>query len=476
MGFLAKIFMTKGFLIAASESGAGKTVTTMALLAAFQRHGYRALAAKCGCDFIDSSYLHCVSKAPVANIDPWMQGLLGIHELLQKIRAYSPDIVLFEGAMGLFDGGESSSAHIAAYLSLPILLLIPASHSAQSLAAVAEGFFVHIKRYLGPLHPPFFGLITTHVASKSHASLLAEALTPLCAEYGCPYLGSLAREGAPKISHRHLGLVAPSLTESAIKDMAAWLERSLCFDTFLCAFPKNNTQNSLDLPKSYFFATHAKRTIFAPKIAIAFDAAFSFCYADLPDLFRFFGAEIVVFSPLNDTKLPVCDGVYFPGGYPELFAKTLSQNKGLKSDLFRCNAAGIPIYAECGGFIFLLESLTLLSGQNYSMVGLLPGMAAMCEKRQGLGYRIGFSKDFPRKGMESVVRGHEYHYARYIPESSEQKGFVPLFTCFSRTGKNLGANGLRKDALAASWLHIHPEGGRAFFAGWVELIKSRISH
>lgn len=219
----------------------------------------------------------------------------------------------------------------------------------QSIAPLAEGFLAHEPQRQSPERPKpaFCGIICTHTGSRKHESLLADALAPVAERFGVPFLGCLGRNGAPQIPLSHLGLVQAGEMELPDEGgVAHWF---------------NCDTSKLDFGLNPARAVRTAKKPKGPVIAGARDAAFSFCYADLPDLLQSFGARCVFFSPLSDGNLPACDGIYLPGGYPELYGPQLAANTAMLSAL---KAFSGPIYGKCGGYVYFMESIIGLDGQK----------------------------------------------------------------------------------------------------------------
>ena len=488
-----------GVVIAADASRAGKTTAVLALVCALRARGLAVRAAKTGPDFIDTAWHAELTGAPAANLDAWMGGASGLRRLLRRMTRASdtpeggecpPDIVIVEGAMGLYDGGArgvGSTAQTSARLGMPVLLVLDATGMAQSVAAKAQGFIDWGRENVPGL--TFAGIVCSHASGEKHRRLLADALGPVCRARRVPFFGTLPRFGAPKLESRHLGLVGAQEGACAIdrSALACWIEENCRVDELLrrLGVPLRRSGASKEPavpPKSPLTLSSEKsagvRAFFAPlrhrsprgaRIAIARDDAFRFCYADLPALLREMGAEIVFFSPLADAALPEgCTGLYFPGGYPELFAGALSGNGAMRHALHALAGRGIPIYGECGGFIYCMRTLHCAEGEM-PMAGLLPLSCRMEARWAALGYRRAFSAPGFPSDAPIAVRAHEFHYARLVTEE-RPAGCMPLWQSVrDSAGRECGALGARSGSVAGSWLHLFPEGSRAFWRAWVAL-------
>lgn len=488
-----------GLLVAAPSSSAGKTVATVALISALRQRGLAVRAAKAGPDFIDTAYLAAASGAPAANLDPWMCGAArrkrdaGLARLRRRLLAFggkAPDLEVVEGAMGLHDGGPGgagSAAELASLLDLPVLLLLNVRGMGQSVAALAEGFLRHRP---ARARPRFLGLICTHSGGTGHEKLLREALGPVVEEEGVPLLGFLPRADAPKLASRHLGLVEAreGLRALDLDGLGRWFAAHCDVPALLgalgiaeapCAGASPGTgappEQAAPSPPSAFFPWRPARpghpTRRALRIGIARDAAFSFCYADLPALLAELGAEPVFFSPLADAAPPAgCAALYFPGGYPELHAGALAANTAMIGALRALAAQGLPIYGECGGYIYLMRELEA-EGHRHHLAGLLPLSCRLESRLVALGYREaeplpGWLPAVAGKAP-IVVRGHEFHYARLttgLPPACR-----PLWQVRDASGLTRGPEGCRMGRVAGSWLHLYPEGSRRFWRAWLAL-------
>ena len=525
-----------GLVIGGTGSNSGKTTLTLALLCALHERGLVARAAKTGPDYIDAAFHAALTGQPAANLDTWMcresapspaerplsagavfsarlpAGLRRVFDRMslpgQPLASvttaqpanngiFVPDLVVVEGAMGLFDGGHKgagSTAHLAGLLGLPLLLVLNAGGMGQSVAALAEGFLHHRPAWAKNRPSAFLGMVCTHVGSARHADLLRQSLAPLCKSSGVPLLGLMPRQGAPTLPARHLGLVEarevlPDLDRHAL---AQWAESHCTIDMLLQRagagtlrrpLPAHTTAQASTPPPTApitppitlaarFFSPastgkgHDTRPL---RIGMAWDEAFSFCYADLPALLGELKAEVVAFSPLRDNAPPRhCAGLYFPGGYPELHAGRIAANTSMRSALHALAAQGMPMYGECGGYMYLMHSLRL-NGQEYAMSGLLPRSCTLGQNKAALGYRAAQAQAdwLPTAHSRPLwVRGHEFHYAQEQP-TPLPAGCSPLWQLHDSQGRFLRADGCRKGSVAGSWLHCYPEGSRRFWRAWL---------
>lgn len=410
-------------IISAPASGQGKTIATAALARYHRQQGRRVRVFKTGPDFLDPMILERAAGSAVYQLDLWMVGKQACQQLLYDA-AREADLILIEGVMGLFDG-EPSSADLAEFFGIPVLAVIQAHAMAQTFGAVAYGL-AHYRANL-----PFAGVLANQVASVGHGSMLTSSLPK-----DCHYFGALPRDPDIALPDRHLGLVQAEEIDDLDKRL----------DAAAAAIAETSVT---DLPETVIFpAQRSKpppRSLAGVRIGIAHDHAFSFLYPANLTLLRDLGAELVLFSPLQDSILPRVDSLYLPGGYPELHLNPLSNNRSMLKALHQHYQANKPIYAECGGMLYLLETLTDKQGQRAAMAGLLPGHAVMQPHLAALGFQ---TASLP----EGELRGHTFHHSRSdIPLS-------PLARGTPRRGGSPGEAIYRTKRLTASYLHLYFPG------------------
>ena len=395
----------KAFLVGGTHSGVGKTTVSIALMAAFKNRGLSIQPFKVGPDYIDSAYHTSVTGIPSINLDSWLLSESFIRDTFHR-HMEMQDLAIVEGVMGLFDGfsgteDAGSSAHIAKILGLPVILVIDAHALVRSAAAFVKGF--------ASLDPKLqvAGVIFNRVASAQHFQWLKDAVQNLT---DVKVLGYLPSDPALKIPERHLGLTSVyerGLPEGLLQRLAEAVEKFIDLDQIL----KLSSSRAFDPVAKEEIRFSYDRPI---RIGIARDQAFCFYYQDNFDLLRASGAELVFFSPLEDPTLPEgLDGLYFGGGFPELFAEKLARAEILKEQIRSFVRDGKPIYAECGGLMFLTEELIDLEGKHYPMVGAVPGRVFMTEKLQACGYReVVVQSDSILAQKGEILRGHEFHWSR----------------------------------------------------------------
>jgi cobyrinic acid a,c-diamide synthase len=404
-------------LIAGCASGQGKTTVTAALARAHARAGRRVRVFKTGPDFIDPTILEAASGAPVYNLDCWMVGTEGSRALLATA-AGAADLILVEGAMGLYDG-EPSAADLAVAFGLPVAAVIDAGAMAETFGAVAMG----LKAYR---NLPFAGVVANRIAGAGHARMLASSLPA-----DIKLLGVLPKM-AETLPERHLGLVQASelpRLQSLLDALADHIDRS-----GLAVLPPPVTFKPC-------VAAEPPRLLAGRRVAMARDTAFSFVYQANLDCLAAMGAQVVAFSPIADDVIPQADALYLPGGYPELHAARLAGNRRWLRSLRDFAVSGRPVLAECGGMMVLFDSLTTVEGATHEMAGLLPGKVAMQARLAAIGLQ---SLQLP----QGELRGHTFHHSRV------DTSLVPQFECIPyRYGK--GEPVYRHGVVTASYMHAY---------------------
>jgi len=384
-------------VVSAAASSAGKTLVTMALCAALRDAGLRVRAYKSGPDYIDARLYASILGEPAHNLDLWLDGDEGV---LRHVAATAggADILLIEGMMGLFDGdnaGTTSTARLAQTLDAPILSVLDASKSSQTVAAVALG----LRMYEPALR--HIGAIANRVGGLSHVSALRSA----CTRAGIEVLAAIPRRETYLLPERRLGLDRSAFAQRAaivVEELARELAAQLDLPALVAA--------AAGRPFDAF--TPVSATAARARIAYAEDSAFWFTYPETLEALRTAGAELVPFSPLHDGALPPDVGaLWISGGYPEDHGAVLSGNARLRTQIQEAIADGLPAYAECGGLMYLAQTLHTPSG-SYEMVGALGGATSMVEPRLHLGYRDAtVATDSPFDAAGTRIRAHEFHYA-----------------------------------------------------------------
>jgi len=460
-----------GLLIGAARSSSGKTTLTLGLMRALTRRGLRVAPVKCGPDYIDPAFHAAATGRDGVNLDSWAMDAELIANLAARASA-GADIVIAEGAMGLFDGapggaaGVGASADIAAMLGWPVILVHDVSGQGQTAAAIVRGLAAHDARV------KVVGVVLNRVGSERHRRLAGEAIEAL----GIPVLGALPRDGSITLPERHLGLVQAGETEgldARLDALADFIDAHLDVDAMIEAA---RSAPSLSLPRltagegtltpDSRDADEARRLAPSPakrgragvgaispptqRIAVARDDAFSFFYPHLAQSWRDAGAELFFFSPLADEAPPDdCDLCWLPGGYPELHAGRLSAARGFMDGLRRF-AKERWVHGECGGYMVLGRALIDAAGDSHEMAGLLELETSFAKRKLHLGYRrVRLAADHPLGAAGFSLRGHEFHYATVLRE--EGAAFALARDAYSEDERPAG---LTRNGVSGSFFHL----------------------
>lgn len=431
----------RALVIAGTASGVGKTTITLGLLEAYRRRGLRVQAFKVGPDFIDPGFHALVTGRPSYNLDGFMCGRERVEATVARAAA-GADLVVIEGVMGCFDGYDGSSddgstAQIAKWLGAPVVLVIDAKAQTRTAAAVVLG----CERFDPVLDVA--AVIANRVGGAVHRRWVEEAITAACR---AAFVGAIKRDPAFTLPERHLGLVTAmegTLTPERRARLADTVEASIDLDRLLTiAAPLRDEGAAPPRPSGPVRA----------RLGIARDAAFQFYYEENLERLRAAGAETVFWSPLVDQALPEVDGLYLGGGYPELHARELSENERARKAVREFAEAGKPIYAECGGLMYLAAALEDLQAVAHPMVGLLPATVRMHPRTLSLGYtEAAFTADTPLGPAGTLARGHEFHYSTLdpVPET------VPrVYRLYRRRGGER-AEGYLIGGTLMSYVHLH---------------------
>jgi len=436
----------KSIVIAAPVSGSGKTTVTIGLMECLRRRGLRVAPFKVGPDFIDPGYHRLVTGRPSINLDSWICDPGTVQEIYADF-SEDADIAVIEGVMGLFDGfggrsDDGSTAQVAKLTGSTVYLVVDAKGYARSIAALVAGFTEFDPELrIG-------GVIFNNVASENHARILREAV-----ESNLPsvrVLGCILRDRLLHLPSRHLGL----MTVDEVDISQEYLDHLV-----------EVIRGSIDLGMLWAAAGSGEIVDRSPKtpaaenrvrIAVARDAAFCFVYESNLRLLAEAGAELVEFSPLKDPCLPEgISGIYLPGGYPELHARALAANRGMLEAVGGAIEAGMPVYAECGGFIYLSRGVVESPGGidvRHDLVGIFPVATRLLEQRKALGYReITLRGESILGPSGAVARGHEFHYS----EMEEMPPAVERLYQVHKGQSDLGTEGYRHKNCLASYIHLH---------------------
>ena len=446
--------MTRVLVIAGAASSVGKTSITLGLLAAVRRRGLTVQAFKVGPDFIDPGLHAVASSRPSYNLDGWLCGRAAVLATAAR-RAADADVAIVEGVMGCFDGADATSdagstAEVARWLEAPVVLVVDVGGQSRSVAATVLGF----ERFDPALR--IAGVIANRVGSDTHGRWVAEAIRSACR---AEPVGAVRVDPALTLPERHLGLVTAAegvLTPDYLRRLADAVECGVDIDRVLAL--------AAPLPA----ADSARETRQAParvRIAVARDVAFQFYYAENLDRLRDAGAELVFWSPLIDPEPPDADGYYFGGGYPELHGRALAENASCRKAVRRLVERGYPVYAECGGLMYLCKALEDAAGTVHPMVGVLPARVSLHPARMSLGYAdVAFTADTPLGGTGTVARGQEFHFSTLerVPEDVRRAYRVTPVHGPAR------AEGYVVGRALMSYVHLHFSSNPSLAHGFVE--------
>jgi cobyrinic acid a,c-diamide synthase len=425
-------------VVGAASSGSGKTTLSVALAAALRARGLSVAPFKCGPDYLDPGYHARASGVASHNLDGWMMGEEAVLATFARA-ARGADVAVVEGMMGLFDGAsptsdEGSTAQIARWLGAPVVAVIDAAGMGRTAAALARG--------LASFDPALRvgAIVCNRLGSRGHLELLRQAVA------APPMLGGLPARDDLAFPERHLGLVTAA---SALRDeqLAAWARVSEEWLDLEGLLALARTAPPLEVAA----ATAERATGPRCRIGVAFDEAFHFYYEDNLARLEVAGAELVRFSPVHDSQLPDVDGLLLGGGYPEVHAAALAANRSMREAVRAFAAAGRPVYAECGGLMYLASRIRTADGREHDMVGLIPGVAVVRDRLQALGYAEVTTRAETILGPAGLTfRGHQFRYSELeVPPS------VPrVYAVSGRRGTALD-EGYTSGSVLASYVHAH---------------------
>lgn len=473
---------TPAIIIAGTHSGVGKTTVALALMVALRARGLTVQPFKIGPDFIDPGHHTSVCGRVSRNLDTWMLTEAIVRSTFARA-CLGADVAVLEGVMGLFDGRNSadlrgSTADIARLLRIPVVLVVDAAAVAASVAAVVKGF-----SEFDP-HVHVVGVICNRVHGPSHYAYLEPAIRR---HTSVAPLGWLPSRPEWAIPERHLGLMTTAdlpADETRWKRLGRELSETVDVDRLLEAagrgqatrgsgrYDERDMRNAESKRDNYHEIS--QHCLFATaqcsprSVAVARDAAFCFYYPENLELLESAGARIVFFSPRRDPELPKgTEIVYLGGGYPELHAQQLAENRGMRESLRRFHARGGAIYAECGGLMYACRELVDVCGKAYPMLDLLPARVVMQAKRVALGYvSWQATKDSLLGPKGTLLRGHEFHYSRLEPLEKLEAAAVLL-----RDGEHARVDAFVHGGLLAGYAHLHfssnPSAAGALLGSWL---------
>jgi cobyrinic acid a,c-diamide synthase len=437
---------TPRLVVGGTASNVGKTILTAGLTAAFKARGLTVQTFKVGPDYIDPSYLAHVSGRPCRNLDSWMLGEGALRQVLAQ-GSLGADLALVEGMLGLFDGrgggSDGSTADVARIIKAPVVLVLDVANMAESAAAVALGF----KSY-GET-PKVAGVLLNNVVSDAHRRTVEDAVWGIAR---LPVLGALRRMPELDIPQRGSGLISVSENKEwdrTIELLSSTIARDVDLDLLLRI--ANKAELVPLVPKKVFQGKPADGP--RVRLAVAYDDAFNFYYPENLELLEEHGAQVVPFSPLEDAHLPSdAAGVYLGGGFPEEFVEPLARNRSMMESILRAHRSGTPIYAECGGLMYLGRTLRTAGVAN-QMTGAIPVDVEMDGEIRRFGYRQLLTlEDSILSPRGQFYRGHEFHWSRITSHNGDLK---PAYQMLNAEGEVIGYEGFVAPNLLASYVHLH---------------------
>jgi cobyrinic acid a,c-diamide synthase len=448
-------------LIAGLRGSGGKTLVSVGLTAALHRSGRKVIPFKKGADYIDAAWLSTAANHPCRNFDLFMVK----REVLYRsfiLSAASGGISVIEGNRGLYDGmnmsGTYSSAELAKLLKTPVVLVCDSTKTTRTLAAMILG----CKHFDSEVD--ICGVVINRIAGKRHETVLREAIDTYC---GLPVLGAIPKLRNLKFPERHLGLVPPQEHDEvpdAVRAAADAIEQYVdiaAIEKIAAGAPKIT---DVELPKP---RQEIKPTV---RIAVLRDEAFQFYYPENLEALQLEGAQLIELSPLRDRQMPSVDAIYIGGGFPETLAEALAANEQFRAAVAKAVAAGMPVYAECAGAVYLGEKLTI-GDNSYPMTAAMPVTYGFENKPQGHGYAVMEAvADNPFYALGESMRGHEFHYSRVLELDEKKLSFAFKVT------RGHGVDGERdgmclKNALA-TYCHIHALGVTTWAKSLVQAAQS----
>ena len=438
-------------VIAGTHSGCGKTTITLSLMASLASRGVKIAPFKVGPDFIDPGLHEIFCNRPSYNLDSWM---MDKESLIENFiyASKGADIAIIEGVMGLFDGAFAnneigSTAHVAKLLNLPILLVVDARSMARSIAALIKGYLDFDKKL------NICAVLINKISSKRHKEILEEATKTL----NIPFIGFINKKEDITLPSRHLGLITATeynniTIENLKKDLSILIKESINLDHLITLVKHiKTTTETIYIKRSKTKIKYNKNRKI--KVAVAYDKAFCFYYKRNLDILEALGANIHFFSPIANEKVPEdASALYLGGGYPELYKDILSENKTLHDQILSLAEKGLPILAECGGFMFLNKGI-YKDDIFYDWVGLFPLEFKMASSFKALGYRRALLKKRCVIGKEGITfKGHEFRYS--FPINLSDSSESPFYS-FDARGNEVFTPGFIYKNCFASYIHIH---------------------
>ncbi len=451
---------TRGIVVAGLGGGSGKSVAAVGLTAALARMGHSVVAFKKGPDYIDSGWLSLAAGRPCYNLDQYLMTPESL-KLSFVSHASASEMVIIEGNRGLYDGvdaaGSFSTAELALSLELPVLLVVDCTKTTRTVAAMVLGCRELDKRVR------ICGVILNRVGTARHEKIVREAVENYT---GIPVLGAFRRSRQDVFPQRHLGVTpGPEHADAgqAVETLAQWAAERLDIQRIRDAMEEISIP--VDSPGTGKSATAVEITG-GVRIGVIRDAAFQFYYQENLDALEALGANLVMINALTATELPDVDALYIGGGFPETSVKALSANVSFRNSIKKKAEEGLPVYAECGGLIFLGESLDF-EGIEYPLVGVFPAKFGLKKKPQAHGYTVlEATRDNPFYRRDTVIKGHEFRYS-FIAEWHGDSGEL-IFEVKRGVGFIDGRDGLVFANVLALYTHVHAVGTPLWAEGLVK--------
>ena len=460
-------------LISAPQGHSGKTTVTVGLCYGLRQRGFSIQPFKKGPDYIDPSWLSLVTGRNCRNLDLF---LIPRDKLINSFRraCHGADMAIIEGAMGLYDGMDSvdhgTTAEVARLLDAPVLLVVNTVRMTGSIAAMVSGY-QHFQQ-----NTRVAGVVLNYVSGSRHERKLREAVEQHC---GIPVVGSIPRDEGLRIEERHLGLIpSPESDEAESSVERIGKKTSTCFDldriltiaqgsTMVQHFSVDGGEGEFSLSRQ---TVNATRTINGQaervRVGVLRDQAFNFYYPENFEALEGAGAEILLINSLKD-RLPEVDGVYIGGGFPEFFLEELERNQTLRKDIANAAEAGLPMYAECAGLMYLCRTVSW-KGRSYEMVGVIPSDVQLSKKPQGHGYVVADVVDEnPLFPVGLTLRGHEFHHSNLL----SSKDFRFVYRMQRGQGVSGNKDGIVYKNVFASYVHLHALGTPEWATGFVSLMR-----
>ena len=455
-------------VIAGTNSGCGKTTVSTGIMGALSARGLKVQPFKVGPDYIDPMFHTFITGNASRNLDSWMLDESTVSYLFYK-NSRGADIAVIEGVMGMYDGyggydHGGSTAHVAGIIDASVILVVNGEGMSLSIVPLIKGFMDFDKNVR------IRGVIINNINSEGHFQLLKKIILE---HLDIAVIGYLKSMPEITLASRHLGLVPEGEVEDLrdkINLLSEKMEKTIDFE-LLQKIAGEQVQQ--DTSESGVYASDSRFDIkplqSGARIAVARDKAFNFYYRDNLDLLEMLGAELVYFSPLSDGQLPDgINGLYIGGGYPEVWAKQLQENTGMRESIKSRITGGLPTYAECGGLMYLSDGILNGDGEKFDMVGLIPGMSKMTKALQRFGYiEIDITEDNVLAEKGEKIRGHEFHYS-----TTEVAGNIPSCYRIAKSRRNSEARvwqcGFKVNNLLAGYPHLHFWSNAGFAEHFVE--------